>query len=262
MYNKNTVELLEELIEPSTEQNKVECPELYDVYGIAHGKRVAATAVPTARILGLPEEKIKYAEIAYRFHDFFKRKLKEEFWFLPREELAKKQRYLIDHHASYSSILFAAAVLAADKNNPGLNMFKELNDNLVFKIINEHHRYYQEYDDLKSSSRIIDKKKLEYLALAAQILTVADSVDAMLSNRPYRSYDFSYDEVMVELKEKSGIGLDEAEQATKLKLDDKRMQKIREIRKIEFNPEVVRAFAKISFDNIIQIYPKKEFPNL
>lgn len=157
--------------------------EAKDPYMRGHSKRVTRCAVEIAKGLGLPEEEQMTIERAGILHDIGKigisdailgklDKLNEEEWAVLRK-----------HPRRAVEILEPLKFLSKEK-----------------EIICHHHERYD-------GQGYPDGLKAEEIPLGAKILAVADTFDAMNSERPYRG-SLPKDAIISELKNTSGSQLD------------------------------------------------------
>ncbi len=133
-----------------------------DKYTFGHSERVMSYSVQIANAMGLETGKIKILKIAALLHDIGKVEIAESI-LNKREKLNDYEFAVLRRHPVYSA-----------------NMLESLSyiDGLV-EIVRAHHERYdgEGYPDRLAGTNI---------PLESRILAVADSYDAMLSNRPYR----------------------------------------------------------------------------
>jgi len=136
--------------------------EAKDKYTSGHSQRVAEMSTATARQLGLPQDAINKIELAGHVHDIGKIGV--------RESVLNKLRKLTDeefqhirYHCEIGQHILAPIV----------------EDDEVLKMVRHHHERYDGtgYPDGLSGKQI---------PLGARILAVADTFDAMTSERTYR----------------------------------------------------------------------------
>lgn len=154
-----------------------------DKYTLGHSERVMDYAVMIARAMGLGEDRIRLIKIAALLHDIGKVEIPETV-LNKSEPLTDEDRYLLHKHPDYS----------VDILEPLSNI-----DNLIDSIKYHHERY----DGGGYPSGLQGNN----IPLEARILCVADSFDAMLSDRPYRK-GMKLDEVILELKSNAGTQFD------------------------------------------------------
>lgn len=154
-----------------------------DKYTLGHSERVMDYAVMIAKAMSLSEERIRLIKIAALLHDIGKVEIPESV-LNKSGPLTADDTYLLHKHPDYSvDILEPLAGI----------------ENLIDSI-----KYHHERFDGKGYPSGI---KGNNIPLEARILCVADSFDAMLSDRPYRK-GMKIDEVLEELKNNSGTQFD------------------------------------------------------
>lgn len=136
--------------------------EMRDLYTAGHQKRVALLACAIAKELGLSEERIEGLYLAAEIHDVGKIKIPTEILSKPTQ-LANIEYLLIQTHPE------AAYNILKDIKFPWP----------IADIIRQHH-------EKLDGSGYPHGLKGDEIFLEARILTVADIVEAMASNRPYR----------------------------------------------------------------------------
>ena len=162
-----------------TVQALVAAVEAKDPYTRWHSTNVAKYAVAIARDIGMSPSQLEEIHIAAILHDVGKIGISELIISKPERLSREEFDIMKDHPAHGMRILepigFPAAITAA---------------------IYQHHERY----DGKGYPQGLAG---EEIALAARILNVADTIDAMVSERPYRG-TISTQEVLVELDRESG----------------------------------------------------------
>ncbi len=148
-----------------------------------HSERVTRFAIDIGKEMGLDEERLRNLELAGLLHD-------------------------IGKLATYESILDKPGKLAEDelnliKQHPGkgadiLAHIRQLKD--IIPAIKHHHEHY-------NGKGYPEGLKGEEIPLMARILSVADTVDAMGADRPYRR-GMLMEEIIKELKRCSGTQFD------------------------------------------------------
>ena len=154
-----------------------------DKYTLGHSERVMDYSVMIAKAMGLSEEKIRLIKIAALLHDIGKVEIPESV-LNKCGPLTDDDRYLLHKHSDYS----------VDILEP-LAGIEYLIDSIKY--------HHERFDGKGYPSGI----KGNNIPLEARILCVADSFDAMLSDRPYRK-GMKIDEVVEELKNNSGTQFD------------------------------------------------------
>jgi putative nucleotidyltransferase with HDIG domain len=137
--------------------------ESTDRYTKGHSVRVSELAMEIAIAMELPRPEVENVRVAGLLHDIGKIEISGEI-LTKAAELSAEERELIDTHAVKGAYILSAvgAVL------------KE-----VVPIVIAHHKYF--VDSLAADER--DSRKIP---LGARIVAVADSFDAMTTDRPYR----------------------------------------------------------------------------
>lgn len=146
-----------------------------DRYTLGHSERVMEYAIEIGKEIGLDEEDIKILRIAALLHDIGKIEIPQSV-LNKKEKLTDEEFELIKKHPVYSAEII----------KPLANLGK------LHSIVLHHH---ERYDGKGYPSGI----KGEGIPLEARILSVADSFDAMLSDRPYRK-SLSMDKAIAELQ--------------------------------------------------------------
>jgi len=148
-----------------------------------HSERVMHIAEGVARSMGLDEEEIERIRIAGLLHDIGKIGI--------IEELLEKPRELDDDD-------FPPIRLHPEKGVAILEPIRQLAD--IIPVIRHHHEWY---DGTGYPDRLSGKT----IPLAARIIAVADSFDAMIADRPYRK-GRSVSEALDELSRCAGTQFD------------------------------------------------------
>lgn len=163
----------------------VKAIEARDPYTSGHSLRVCEYARSMARDLGLSTKQVDQIESAALLHDVGK--IYEEFAPLLRKEgkLTPDERMLMQRHPSRSAEL--ASTIAEFRGPVGL-------------AIRHHHENFD-------GSGYPDGISGESIPLAARIIMIADTIDAMTTDRPYRKA-LSFDRTMEELKKFAGKQFD------------------------------------------------------
>jgi putative nucleotidyltransferase with HDIG domain len=161
--------------------------EARDTYTSGHSLRVARYAKAIARALGLSARELEQIETAALLHDVGK--IYEEFAPILRKEakLSGLERSLIRTHPIRSADLV--------KTISGLRGYVE-------KCVRAHHENFD-------GSGYPDGLAGEEIPVGARIIMVADTADAMMTDRPYRRA-LDYDAVVKELERCSGTQFDPA----------------------------------------------------
>ena len=167
-----------------------------DTYTAGHSERVTQISLKIGHVLGLSFEQLNILEIAALFHDVGKIGIPDQVLNKPGK-LTNEEFNQIKKHPSIGVDI--------------LKSIKFLDDTL--SIIHHHH---EKYDGSGYPSGISG----EAIPLGSRIICVADSYDAMTSDRPYR----------------------------KALLHSVAINEIVKFNGIQFDPVVVEAFLKINFD--------------
>lgn len=155
-----------------------------DKYTYGHSERVAEFVVMIGRALHLPDEKIKALEIEGLLHDIGKLRIPDQI-LNKKEPLTAEEMELIKKHPLYGASIIHS--LSAMGN------FEE--------DVKHHHERYdgKGYPDALTGTDI---------PMGARILAVADSFDAMRSDRPYRKSNLSDQGAIRELLNNAGTQFD------------------------------------------------------
>jgi putative nucleotidyltransferase with HDIG domain len=137
--------------------------ESTDPYTKGHSVRVSELAKETAIAMDLPPNEVENVRVAGLLHDIGKVEVSGEI-LRKAAELTTQERELIDAHVVKGAYLLTSVG----------SVLKE-----VVPIVIAHHKYF--VDTLDKNNRDIKK-----IPLAARIIGVADSFDAMTTDRPYR----------------------------------------------------------------------------
>ena len=171
--NKEILELLVKTIEAK------------DPYTSGHSMRVAGLSRKLAEALHVPAQKVEEIETAALLHDIGKIDFAYAELISSPAQLTDIEREIIQSHPERGArLLGSISSLGKD----------------VLAAVRHHHEHYDGngYPDGLAGSQI---------PLAARIIMVADTVDAMLSNRPYRA-SLTSEQVTKELRRFSGRQFD------------------------------------------------------
>jgi len=136
--------------------------EARDLYSRGHSDRVSECAVKVARILGLNEQQVKTIKEAAQLHDVGKIGISDDILKKPGF-LNELERRIIQQHPVIGEGIIVP-----------LHGFSHLRD-----PIRHHHEWL-------NGEGYPDRLKGDQISLEARIMTVADSYDAMITDRPYR----------------------------------------------------------------------------
>jgi putative nucleotidyltransferase with HDIG domain len=137
--------------------------ESYDRYTKSHSLRVADYATNTAIAMDLPRNQVENIKVAALLHDIGKIEISSD--------LIKKAAALTDEEKEQVDV----------HPQKGLELLSMVGGVLkeAMPIVEAHHDYFVE---VSSSEKGRDKQ----IPLGARVLAVADSFDAMVTDRPYR----------------------------------------------------------------------------
>jgi len=138
--------------------------ELRDPYTAFHSERVSVYAVAiAARVSGLTVQERATLERAARIHDIGKAAVRDEI-LLKTGKLTDEERRTMESHSSIGADLIAR-----------MHAYRD-----CVELIRHHH---ERWDGGGYPSRLM----AERIPLGARVMAVADSLDAMTTDRPYRS---------------------------------------------------------------------------
>jgi putative two-component system response regulator len=136
--------------------------EAKDNYTSGHSQRVADISVAIAAELGLSKPEIEKIRLAGLIHDIGKIGVREAVLNKPGKVSPKEYRHILSHSDIGAHILTPI-----------------VEDDAILKVVRHHHERYD-------GTGYPDGLSGEEIPLAARILAVADSYDAIISGRPYR----------------------------------------------------------------------------
>jgi len=157
--------------------------EKRDPYTGGHTKRVMDYSVAIGIEMGLNKKEIEKLRLAAILHDIGKIGIRDEI-LLKKEKLSDEEFKIIQNHTLYGAEI--------------LHYVKQLKD--IIPGVKYHHEEF-------SGSGYPDRLKGYEIPLIARIIAVADTFDAMTTDRPYRKA-LSVNEAMEELKDKAGKQFD------------------------------------------------------
>lgn len=166
-----TIDILRNVVETRDKETK------------GHSERVSELAAALAKELGMDDEKVEKIRIAGLFHDIGKIGVKDSILLkngpLTPDEFEEIKKHPVDGERILSEY----------------SPFKEM-----LSIIRQHHERYDGngYPDRLSGDRI---------SIEARITSVADSFDAMISNRSYRK-SLGFEKTMAEIERCKGAQFD------------------------------------------------------
>jgi len=137
--------------------------EAKDKYTSGHSQRVAGISVAIAAEMGLSKPEIEKIRLAGLIHDIGKIGVREAVLNKPGKVSAKEYQHILSHSDIGEHILTPI-----------------VEDEVILKAVRHHHERYD-------GTGYPDRLSGEQIPLAARILAVADSYDAIISGRPYRA---------------------------------------------------------------------------
>lgn len=158
--------------------------ELRDPYTAGHQSRVATIAIAIAKELGWNAERIEGLETAALLHDIGKIAIPSEILTKP-VELNKFEYELIKMHSEHSYQLLKDIEFPWE----------------VAQMVRQHH---ERMDGSGYPQGLIG----DQILMEARVLGVADSIESMSTNRPYR-FALGLEKAVEEIKKQSGIQYDE-----------------------------------------------------
>jgi len=150
---------------------------------LKHSKRVSVLAGKLAKHCDLEKTLIKKIKLAALFHDIGKLAISDEILNSPNR-LTEEEFNIVKQHSKMGSQLLCA-----------IEDFQEIS-----KYVLEHH---ERYDGLGYPNKING----EVISLPARIISIADSYDAMITDRPYKKA-YSKEKAIDELLKNSGTQFD------------------------------------------------------
>ena len=164
-----------------------------DHYTHSHSQHVGVHAVAIAKEIGLSDAEIKEIDRACQLHDIGKIGIQDNILTKPGQLTPEEWDQMKLHSLKSAEILKPLVFLGG-----------------VIEIVEQHHERY----DGKGYPYGL---KEDQIKLGARIMAVADSFDAMVTDRPYHKA-FSKEEAMEELKKCSGTQFDPKVVATFLRI--------------------------------------------
>ena len=157
--------------------------DLRDPYVLGHSRLVSQYAADIARRMKLSERQIELIRKAGLLHDIGKLGISMEILTKPGK-LTREEFEIIKDHAALGGDLV--------KNSPSLRS--------LASIIRHHHEFY-------NGEGYPDKLSANQISIEARIVAVADAIEAMSSDRPYRMA-LQFDRIITELRDHSGTQFD------------------------------------------------------
>ncbi len=137
--------------------------EARDKYTSGHSLRVVETSSAIARNLGLPPGSVEKIRVAALVHDIGKIGVKEDVLHKPGKLTSEEYQH-VQYHCEIGEHILSPV----------------MEDNEILQMVRHHHERYD-------GNGYPDGLSGEQIPLGARILAVADTYDAMMSERPYRS---------------------------------------------------------------------------
>lgn len=172
--------------------------ESSDRYTKGHSLRVADYATEIARAMELSKSDVENIRVASLLHDIGKIEISSEL-ITKAASLTKEEKRIVETHVKKGAEILGSVGTVLKESIP---------------IVLSHHKFFIENKE--------EEKRFSTLPLGARVLAVADSFDAMVTDRPYRAGKPIW-QAMDELEKESGI---------------------------QFDPEVVEAFKKVLADKV------------
>jgi putative nucleotidyltransferase with HDIG domain len=184
-----------------TVQALVAAVEAKDPYTRWHSTNVAKYAVAIARDLGMSPSQLEEMHIAAILHDVGKIGISELIISKP-ERLSREEFDIMKDHPAH-----------------GIRILEPIGFSPT--IISAIYQHHERYDGKGYPQGLVG----EDIILAARVLNVADTIDAMVSERPYRGM-ISTDEVLLEMERESGGQFDPRVTASARRLIEKGLLKL------------------------------------
>ncbi|MGI8507338.1 MAG: HD-GYP domain-containing protein [Solirubrobacteraceae bacterium] len=136
--------------------------EARDAYTAEHASRVAAYAIEIGRVLGLPRPDAPEIEFGFLLHDIGKVAIPDSILYKPGA-LTDRERELMARHPAVGAEIMR-----------GIEFLEE-----AAKVVRSHH---ERWDGTGYPDGLIG----EQIPIAARVFAVADVLDALTTDRPYR----------------------------------------------------------------------------
>ena len=195
---KNTASLYRDLQQSYMRSIKAlaQALDMRDEYTHSHSENVTKYAVAIGEEMGLSFQDIKDIRDACGLHDIGKIGIRDSI--LSKEgELTEAEWRLMREHPMKGAVILQHLGL---KN--------------VIELVKQHHEHY-------NGNGYPAGKKGEEIPLGARIISLADSYDAMTSERAYKNRRFSQEEALQEIKQNGGTQFDPKVVAVFLKIIDR-----------------------------------------
>jgi putative nucleotidyltransferase with HDIG domain len=172
--------------------------ESSDRYTKGHSIRVADYSTEIAKAMELPKPEIENIRVASLLHDIGKIEISSDL-ITKAASLTAEEKKIVESHVDKGAEILSSVGTVLQESIP---------------IVLSHHTFFIESNQ--------EEKKFNNLPLGARILAVADSFDAMVTDRPYRAGKPLW-QAVEELEKGAGT---------------------------QFDPEVVEAFKKVLADKV------------
>jgi putative nucleotidyltransferase with HDIG domain len=136
--------------------------EARDAYTGRHAERVSAYGMELARVVGLPLEDMPRLQFGFLLHDIGKVAIPDAILYKP-ESLTEEERTLMEQHP-----LIGAEIVGRVEFLTG-----------AVEVVRSHHEHWD-------GTGYPDRLAGEEIPLAARVFAVADVLDALTTDRPYR----------------------------------------------------------------------------
>lgn len=160
----------------------------FDEYTLNHSVNVCLLSISLGKRLGLDRNELMDLGISAFFHDYGKLDIPKEILLKPGK-LDKKEREIIEQHPHYG------AEKLIQMKTTGKMPFRAIN------VAMEHHAR----EGIGGYPTYTKKKNINFFS---KIVKIADVFDAITTKRPYRKKDFSRDDALNMMLEKSGEEFD------------------------------------------------------
>jgi putative nucleotidyltransferase with HDIG domain len=157
--------------------------DLRDPHVMGHSRQVARYAVLIAEQLRLPDRQVELVRKAALLHDIGKMSISESILFKP-EKLTEPENEIVKDHVNLGAEILESSVSLRN----------------LIPIIRYHHEHYD-------GRGYPEQIKGNAIPIEARILSVADAIETMASDRPHRQA-MSPAEIMEELRDQSGAQFD------------------------------------------------------
>jgi len=154
-----------------------------DRYTKGHSLRVADYATEIAKAMELPPNEVENIRVASLLHDIGKMEISSNL-ITKAASLTEEERRIVATHVEKGAEILSSVGTVLQEAIP---------------IVLSHHKFFIESNE--------DERKFSALPLGARILSVADSFDAMITDRPYRAGKPVW-QAIEELERGSGIQFD------------------------------------------------------